>query len=347
MRRARCDGRGRHAGGGGGRAPDRPCPWPIWRTSPRAADALAQRRDGAGAAPTRGPTAASRSPRDDHGRPGDPDARAVPVHRCEPGAVTVQAGGLIEHRTRLMGGLGSADRGASTPPAAPRAGAGRPPRATSRCRPNIVGAFTRAADSHDRGRGAVSMTPLRHLSSSASSARPRPPRLHSQHWASGDHHLDGLDESPMPSNRVPTQRGRAHSHHRTGSATRRPPLRAPRARRPRRRRAPRWATAKIAVRTAQDDLTRARQRLTHAHDEFTHWQDRARRIRDTATTEGEGLAAALLLITIAPPPLPGTLHYPTLQPTPQIIAQRGSGRGAGWRGQGRQGRRRQGRQGRR
>lgn len=76
--------------------------------------------------------------------------------------------------------------------------------------------------------------------------------------------------------------------------------------------------AKTAVRTAQDELTRARLKLTHAHEQFTHWQDRARTIRDSATTEGQELSAALLLITVVPPPLPGVPDYPLLEPSPRI-----------------------------
>jgi hypothetical protein len=76
--------------------------------------------------------------------------------------------------------------------------------------------------------------------------------------------------------------------------------------------------AKTAVRTAQDQLTRARLKLTHAHEQFTHWQDRARTIRDSATTEGQEVSAALLLITVVPPPLPGAPDYPLLQPSPGI-----------------------------
>ena len=77
--------------------------------------------------------------------------------------------------------------------------------------------------------------------------------------------------------------------------------------------------AQGAVRTAQDDLSRARLKLTHAHEQFTHWQDRARLTRDAATREGQELSAALLLITIVPPPLPGAPDYPLLEPSPRIL----------------------------
>jgi hypothetical protein len=77
--------------------------------------------------------------------------------------------------------------------------------------------------------------------------------------------------------------------------------------------------AQGAVRTAQDVLTRARLKLTHAHEQFTHWQDRARLTRDSATSDGQELSAALLLITVVPPPLPGAPDYPTLEPSPRIL----------------------------
>jgi hypothetical protein len=84
--------------------------------------------------------------------------------------------------------------------------------------------------------------------------------------------------------------------------------------------------AKGEVHTAQTDLTRARQQLSHAHEQFTHWQQRGRQIRDTAMTTGETLAVALLLITIAPPPLPGAPDYPALEPTPRILVNDDGGK---------------------
>jgi hypothetical protein len=84
--------------------------------------------------------------------------------------------------------------------------------------------------------------------------------------------------------------------------------------------------ANAEVRTAQTDLTRARQQLAHAHEQFTHWQDRARQIRATAMTAGETLAAGLLLVTIAPPPLPGAPDYPALEPTPRILVNDDGGK---------------------
>lgn len=84
--------------------------------------------------------------------------------------------------------------------------------------------------------------------------------------------------------------------------------------------------AKGEVHTAQTDLTRAQQQLSHAHEQFTHWQQRARQIRDTAMSAGETLAAALLLVTIAPPPLPGAPDYPALEPTPRILLNEDGGK---------------------
>lgn len=226
----------------------------------------------------------------------------------EPGAVTVQAGGLM-NTSRLMSG--QSQQIAAMNAALHPSWSGEAASGYQSLSANMVGAFTRAATTIE---GAAQLmtryaTELERLQREAQAAK-----THSEHWHQEittwtGRVTDAQTALTRAQGDLTTAQGQYTAAAAQGAKGAAAAAQASAA----------VGQAKIAVRTAQDDLTRARQRLTHAHDEFTHWQDRARRIRDTATTEGEGLAAALLLITIAPPPLPGTLDYPTLQPTPQIM----------------------------